>query len=287
MQEKSHRIIYRIVRKLHLSTRLYLSVYVKIFDRFAFLRYGYGIGESLEFWTPQEALAGDLYRIITIDLPGHGLSASGTQPYDPAKFADVCWQFLDAIGVDKAVLVGNSMGGGISILMADSQPQRVEKVLLANAATLGRATVVPFRLMTLPLLGKLLTKPSNQGVEQQLKAIFHDPQVVTDEIRTIATRNVMSSERAKAFLSTLRLMTDFGGQKQSIIDTALSALKQLNIPVLFIHGRQDTVLPYEHSVAAQKLVANSKLVIFDDCGHTPQIEKPGLFNDELKSFIEN
>jgi pimeloyl-ACP methyl ester carboxylesterase len=247
----------------------------------------HGIGESLEFWTPQEALAGDSYRIITIDLPGHGLSASGIQPYDPAKFADYCWKFLDAIGIDKAVLVGNSMGGGISILMAESQPQRVKKIVLANAATLGRATAVPFRLMTLPLLGKILTKPSTQGVEQQLKAIFHDPKVVTDEIRTIATRNVMSSERAKAFLSTLKLMTDFGGQKQSIIDAALSALKGLDMPVLFIHGRQDSVLPFEHSVAAQKLAANSKLVLFDDCGHTPQIEKPELFNDELKRFIES
>jgi pimeloyl-ACP methyl ester carboxylesterase len=171
--------------------------------------------------------------------------------------------------------------------MAESQPQRAEKVVLANAATLGRATAVPFRLMTLPLLGKILTKPSTQGVEQQLKAIFHDPKVVSDEIRAIATRNVMSSERADAFLSTLKLMTDFGGQKQSIIDAALSALKRLDMPVLFIHGRQDSVLPYEHSVAAQKLAANSKLVIFDDCGHTPQIEKPELFNDELKRFIES
>ena len=247
----------------------------------------HGIGESLEFWAPQEALAGDLYRIITIDLPGHGLSSVCDQPYDPAKFATFCWKFLDAIGVDKTILVGNSMGGGISILMADNQPQRVEKLVLANAATLGRFSPLPFRLMTLPLVGKILTKPSTLGVDQQLKTVFHDQQVVTDEIRAVVTRNVMSMERAQAFLTTIKLMTDFGGQKESVIDAALSALKKLSLSVLFIHGRQDTVLPYEHSVAAQKLVTDSKLTILDDCGHTPQIEKSELFNDELKSFIES
>ena len=247
----------------------------------------HGIGESLEFWAPQEALAGDLYRIITIDLPGHGLSSVCDQPYDPAKFATFCWKFLDAIGVDKTILVGNSMGGGISILMADNQPQRVEKLVLANAATLGRFSPLPFRLMTLPLIGRILAKPSALGVEQQLKAVFHDQQVVTDEIRAVVTRNVMSMERAQAFLTTIKLMTDFGGQKESVIDAALSALKKLSLSVLFIHGRQDTVLPYEHSVAAQKLVTDSKLTILDDCGHTPQIEKSKLFNDELKSFIES
>jgi pimeloyl-ACP methyl ester carboxylesterase len=247
----------------------------------------HGIGESLEFWTPQEALAGDLYRIIIIDLPGHGLSALGNQPYDPARFAAFCWKFLDAISVDKVVLVGNSMGGGISILMAERHPQRVEKLLLANAATLGRFSPIPFRLMTLPIVGKLLTKPSEMGVAQQLKALFYDPEVITDDIRSIVTRNVMSTQRAQAFLSTIKLMTDLGGQKHSVIDATLSALKKLSMSVLFIHGRQDTVLPYAHSVAAEKLVADSKLVVFDDCGHTPQIEKSKLFNDELKSFIEN
>jgi pimeloyl-ACP methyl ester carboxylesterase len=246
----------------------------------------HGIGESLEFWTHQETFAGDKYRFISLDLPGHGLSASGDQPYDPDKFAVFCWQFLDRIGVEKVILVGNSMGGGISILMANSQPQRVEKLLLVNSACLGRSTAVPFRLMTLPLVGEILTKPSPRGVKQQLAAIFHDPKVVTEEIHAIATRNVMSMEKAQAFLATIRRMTEFGGQRQSVVDSALSALKKLRIPVLFIHGRHDSVLPYEHSVAAQKLVVDSKLVVFEDCGHTPQFELPELFNKELNSFIE-
>jgi pimeloyl-ACP methyl ester carboxylesterase len=245
----------------------------------------HGIGESLEFWLHQEALAGESYRIISIDLPGHGLSALGDQPYDPAKFAAFCWAFLDALEIDKVALVGNSMGGGISILMADSQPQRVVKLLLANAATLGRSTATPFRIMTLPIIGQMMTRPSKMGVEQQIKSIFYNPTVVTQALRSVITRNVMSGERAQAFLATLKLMTDFGGQRESVIDAALSALKKLELPVLFIHGRQDAVLPYAHSVEAEKLVSNSKLVIFEDCGHTPQVEMPERFNSELDNFF--
>ncbi|MEJ2403333.1 MAG: alpha/beta hydrolase, partial [Candidatus Thiodiazotropha sp.] len=67
--------------------------------------------------------------------------------------------------------------------------------------------------------------------------------------------------------------------------TALSALKKFRQPVLFLHGRQDTVIPFKHSVDAEQLTKNTKLVIFENCGHTPQFEHPGLFNDELTRFL--
>jgi pimeloyl-ACP methyl ester carboxylesterase len=246
----------------------------------------HGIGESLEFWMHQEPLAGDTYRIIAIDLPGHGLSASGAQPYDPAKFAAFCWEFLDVIGIKKVGLIGNSMGGGIAILMADTQPSRVEKLLLANAATIGRESPVPFRMMTVPLLGELITRPGKQGVKQQLKAIFYDPGVINETIRSVVTRNVMNPERARDFLTTLRGMTDFGGQRQSVVDAAVSALKRMDRPVLFLHGRHDSVIPCQHSVTAQSWVSNAKLEIFEECGHTPQLEKPDLFNKTMTHFFD-
>ncbi len=245
----------------------------------------HGVGESLEFWVHQEPLAGDTYRIIVIDLPGHGLSSSGEQPYDPAKFSAFCWEFLDAISIDKVGLIGNSMGGGIAILMANAQPSRVEKLLLANAATIGRESPVPFRLMTVPVLGELMARPGKQGVNQQLKAIFHDPEVINQTIRSVVTRNVMNPERARDFLATLRGMTDFGGQRQSVVDSAVFALKKMDRPVLFLHGRQDSVIPCQHSVTAQSWVSNAKLEIFEECGHTPQFEKPDLFNEVMTHFF--
>ncbi len=246
----------------------------------------HGIGESLEFWMHQESLAGDNWRTIMLDLPGHGLSASGDQPYDPAKFAAFCWAFLDAIGIDRVGLIGNSMGGAIAILMADAQTSRVDKLLLANAATLGRESPVPFRLMTLPMLGELMTRPGQQGVKQQLNAIFHDPGVIDEVIRAVVIRNVMNGERARDFLATLRGMTDFGGQKQALIDAATSALKKMELPVLFLHGRLDRVIPYQHSVTAHAWVDNARLEIFEQCGHTPQFEKPQMFNDAMTGFFE-
>ena len=244
-----------------------------------------GIGASLETWAAQEVLAGADLRVVTVDLPGHGLSAMGDQPYDPEKFASFGWQFLDAIGVRDAVLVGNSMGGGIAIRMAALQPQRALKLLIADAATMSRSAPLPFRLMTLPVLGALMTKPSKAGVEQQLKALFFDPATVTDEIRAIVTRNVMSAERQKAFRSTLCLMTDIGGQRQSGVDRTQAALKSLSMPMVFLHGRQDAVVPLQHSVEAQNMTKNARLVVLENCGHTPQIEKPAEFNTELIKLL--
>lgn len=244
-----------------------------------------GIGASLETWAAQEVLAGEDLRVVTVDLPGHGLSARGDQPYDPEKFAAFAWQFLDAIGVRDAVLVGNSMGGGVAIRMAALQPQRALKLLIADAATMGRFAPMPFRLMTLPVLGALMTKPSRAGVEQQLKALFYDPATVTDEIRAIVIRNVMNVERQKAFHSTLCLMTDIGGQRQSVVDRTHAALRSLSMPMVFLHGRQDNVLPLQHSVEAQKMTRNARLAVLENCGHTPQIEKPAEFNTELIKLL--
>ncbi len=246
----------------------------------------HGIGASLETWDAQAPLADEGYRIIALDLPGHGLSATGDQPYDPNRFADFVLRFMDAIDLTQATLVGNSMGGAIALRMAHMRPQAIDRLLLADAATLGRFSPMPFRMMTLPILGSLMTKPSEAGVKQQVKAIFYRPEkVVTDKVLAVIRRNAMDSERQKAFLATLRLMTDFGGQRQAMIDEAMAALKGLSVPVTFLHGQNDEVIPVQHSKDAQKIVVNASLVILDECGHTPQIEKVADFNRAVTELM--
>lgn len=248
----------------------------------------HGIGSSLETWMAQLNLAGDQQmRLIAWDVPGHGLSDFGDQPYGPPKFAEVAWRFLNALGVDKAILAGNSMGGAISVHMAGLQPKRALKLLLLNAATLGKETPLPFRMMTLPLLGDLMARPGQAAVDQQIAAIFYDQSAVTDSVREIATRNVMRPGAQKAFLATIRQMTSLTGQRRDLVDASLSLLSSFSIPVLFIHGRQDAVLPLQHSVDAQKRTPLSKLVILEDCGHTPQIEKPDTVFEILRDFAQD
>ena len=112
----------------------------------------HGIGGSLELWAAQFVEANHGMRLIALDLPGHGLSDFGPHPFTPKTFAAFVWKFADALGLINVHLAGNSLGGAICVQMLAQQPARVQTVLLAAAANLGRDGPVPFRLMTLPVL---------------------------------------------------------------------------------------------------------------------------------------
>ncbi|XUY29256.1 alpha/beta fold hydrolase [Agrobacterium sp. rho-8.1] len=246
----------------------------------------HGIGGSLEMFLKQLETLGGSFRLIAWDLPGHGLSDLGDQPYEPGKFSVVAWRFLDALDIDKVILVGNSLGGLISLRMADTHPLRVGGLLLASSAGFARKTPLAFRLMTLPILGDLMTRPSPMAVAQQLKAIFHDAAVVSDAIRAVVARNVYKPGGAKAFVRTLRLMSWLGAQHPQLIRKSRAILQKLSQPIVFLHGREDAVLPCSHSIEAVKLTKNGKLIVLESCGHTPQFERPDAFNQILIDLVE-
>jgi len=245
----------------------------------------HGIGGSLELWSAQFVDANQGMRLIALDLPGHGLSDFGPQPFAPKTFAAFAWRVADALGLGRIHLAGNSMGGAICVQMQAQQPARVQTVLLAAAATLGRDCPMPFRLMTLPVLGTLMSRAGPMAVTQQIQALFGPSFVVTDDLRKTIERNVMRPGAQAAFLATLRQMTDLGGQRAALVTDAHTALASVSVPVLMLHGRQDRVLPFAHSERAHKLTPASRLQLVDDCGHTPQLEQPAVFNAALQALV--
>lgn len=246
----------------------------------------HGIGGSLELWSAQFDLAPAGLRLIALDLPGHGLSGFAAAAQGPRELATFVWRFADALGLDQVHLVGNSMGGAIALQMLGSQAARVRSLLLAAAATLGRESPLPFRLMCLPLLGELMARPGSLAVRQQLEAIFSPAYKVPPEIRKAVERNVLRKGNQAAFLATLRRMTDLGGQRQPLVQAARSVLQAVQVPVLLLHGKQDRVLPPVHSQTAQALMPRAQLRILDDCGHTPQLERPDAFSEAMQSLVD-
>ena len=245
----------------------------------------HGIGGSLELWSAQFVAANHGMRLIALDLPGHGLSGFGQQPFEPKTFAAFVWKLADALGLNKVHLAGNSLGGAICVQMQAQQPARVQSVLLAAAASLGRDCPMPFRLMTLPVLGTLMTRAGPMAVTQQIQALFGSSFVVTDALRMTIERNVMRPGAQAAFLATLRLMTDLGGQRATLVAASHAALASASVPVLMLHGRQDSVIPFAHSEQAHKLTPAGRLQLVDDCGHTPQLEQPAVFNAALRALV--
>jgi 2-hydroxy-6-oxonona-2,4-dienedioate hydrolase len=251
------------------------------------LFFAHGIGASLEFWTPQIKALSAQYRVIVWDAPGHGLSAAAALNADAiGSFAGYAWGLLDKLNVTKAHVAGNSMGGAIAIHMAGQQPERVIKIAALNGASLGKELPFVFRLMALPLLGKLLSAANQTAVDNQVKAIFYRPDNISNAIHQVILRNVMQAGNQAQFLAVLRTMGSFSGQKKAILDKSREILISTQATILFIHGRQDQVIPLQHSQQAAQLIADkSQLIVIEDCGHTPQLEKPQDVNNLLLTFF--
>jgi pimeloyl-ACP methyl ester carboxylesterase len=241
----------------------------------------HGIGGSLELWNRQFENPDPALRLIAWDMPSHGLSTPAPGDTSLDGIARQGLRLLQALGVGPALLAGNSLGGAVSLRIAAQSPQAVSGLLLVAAATLGRETPLPFRLMTLPVLGKVLTKPGPMAVKQQVQAIVHRRESITPEVLAAIERNVMRPGGAAHFLQLLRALTDFGGQKPEVSQRSLEILRALKVPVTFLHGELDGVLPAAHSRQAHAVTAGSQLVVVPDCGHTPQLEAPVAFQRAL------
>jgi pimeloyl-ACP methyl ester carboxylesterase len=244
----------------------------------------HGIGGSLELWGPQLAALGESHRIIAWDVPNHGLSDLTGKTEDWESYAAWLLAFADALGLGHFIAAGNSMGGALSLRVAGLAPGRVKGVVLANAASLGPEVFPVFRLMTLPLLGEAMNKPSKQGVDRMLSAIVKDKACISPDLYDDLLRNQFKKGGAAAFLATLRTTTNLSGQRKSVWEVSQKLLSTLDVPMLILHGRQDAVLPLKHSEAAAKRAWNAKLIVLEDCGHTPQIEKPEEFTAALTDF---
>jgi pimeloyl-ACP methyl ester carboxylesterase len=247
----------------------------------------HGIGGSLELWQPQLDTLGKTHRLIAWDVPNHGLSDLTGKAEDWESYAAWYLAFADALGLDQFIAAGNSMGGALSLRVARLAPARVRGVFLANAASLGREVFAVFRLMTLPILGQLMNKPSAKGVDMALSAIVRGKSCVSADLRAAMLRNQFKEGGAAAFVGTLRATTNLFGQRADVWKHSHQLLAELDVPMLVLHGRQDAVLPLKHSEAAAKLARRAQLVVLEDCGHTPQIEKPAEFNSALAAFAAN
>jgi pimeloyl-ACP methyl ester carboxylesterase len=245
----------------------------------------HGIGESLEFWHRQFDDLGPSLRLIAWDMPGHGLSDELPHAMSLEGQADVAWQLLDQLQVQRVHLVGNSLGAAMSLRMADQMPARVGSLVLANSAALGAEVFGAFKVMSLPWLGELMNRPGPMAVAQQIRAIVLHPEAITPLVRAAIERNVRRPGAAAHFLKLLRGMTTLGGQRREVWTRSHQILGGLGAPTRIVHGEQDVVLPVAHSVTAHGLCKGSELVRLQDCGHTPQLEQPDVFNALLRKWL--
>jgi 2-hydroxy-6-oxonona-2,4-dienedioate hydrolase len=227
----------------------------------------HGLGAVKEIWMPSFGALASKYHVYAVDQIGFGHSDKPLLDYKIATFVDFLYGFLQAQNINKATLVGNSLGGWIALDFTVQHPAMVDKLVLVDSAGL------PW--MQAPAVD--LNPSSVAGMRAILESIFYDKKMVTDQAALqIFTDHVRNNDgytiqRTLAGLATAEFE-----------DTKLASI---HAPTLVVWGRQDTLIPVASGEKLRDGITGAKLVVFEQCGHVPQMEKPGEFNQALLEFL--
>ncbi len=230
----------------------------------------------------------DHYRIIAPDLLGHGASAKPTGDYSLSAHAAALRDLLDHLGVERATLVGHSLGGGIAMQFCYLFPGRVEGLVLIASGGLGREVSPLLRSATWPGAEWVLPLLASANVHRSVEAgarVLHragwrPTAMLVEGWRGFRSLGVADSRRA--FLATARAVIDPGGQTVLAADFA-PVLAQ--VPTLIVWGADDRIIPLAHGRAAHRFISNSELEIFEQAGHFPHLDQPVRFARLLSAFM--
>lgn len=246
----------------------------------------HGFSASLHTWEPWVQRLGDEYHIVSLDLPGHGLTRApaGYQASIEA-FRDVVHEFARLKGLQHFALAGSSMGGNVAWEYALAYPEQVDALILVDASgwedTSEEAAEDPavFKLLRNRTLGPILIQlDSTRLVRGGLEASFYDPALVDD---AMLARYVQLA-RAPGHRDILLQMT-LGFRARNY--ATAERLAALRMPVLILTGDTDRLVPPAHAQQFHEAIAGSQLVTFEHTGHIPQEEKPDESAVAVREFL--
>jgi pimeloyl-ACP methyl ester carboxylesterase len=247
-----------------------------------------GIGCSVREWRANIAALAQSHRIYAVDMLGAGLTDKPDgDRYSLPQLARFTLDFMSTQGEEHACLIGNSLGGRIALECARLSPERVRAMVLVAPAGVGRETLINMRLPTVPVLGELMTRPSRAGMRMLWRSAFSDSAFVTEEL--VEEKYALASlpGAQAAFLRTLRGFVGLGGFRRGPLDEIQAALSGMTQPTLVVWGRDDRLLPVAQTRILKAKLPSCRVVVFDDCGHLPQIEKADAFNVSALEFLQS
>jgi pimeloyl-ACP methyl ester carboxylesterase len=226
----------------------------------------HGIGGAKELWMGNIGALAAGYHVYAIDQIGFGHSDKPFLDYKIATFVDFLYAFMQTQNIGKAAVVGNSFGGWIALDFAIQHPGMVEKLVLVDSA--GLAWLQPLAEMN----------PSSLAATRTLiESVFYDKKMISDD----AVRQVFTDRMRDNVGYTIQ-RTVAGFATPQFEDAKLAAI---HVPTLVMWGRQDELIPLASGEKLRDGISGAKLVVFDQCGHVPQIEKSDEFNRALLEFL--
>jgi pimeloyl-ACP methyl ester carboxylesterase len=247
----------------------------------------HGIAGYCENWREVVEPLARHHTVIAPDLPGHGASEAGGGDYSIGALASGLRDLLLALGHERATVVGHSLGGGVAMQLAYQFPEMIERLVLVSSGGLGPEVSPVLRAAALPGADLFISVTAGAGqrvgsvLGRGFAAIGLRPNADVAEV----ARGYASLEdpaRRAAFLDTLRAVVGTRGQRVHAGDRLYLAEA---VPVLIVWGARDSIIPVRHGEDAHRAIPGSRLEVFEDVGHMPQLEAPGRFIAVLERFL--
>jgi pimeloyl-ACP methyl ester carboxylesterase len=248
----------------------------------------HGLGATSASMLPTLVDLAHDHRVLAVDLPGFGASDKPVQRYDAAFFGRWLSAFLDALGIRRAVLIGNSMGGRIAIEAGLSAPERVERIaLFAPSLAFKRfREATPLVRLLAAELGAMPMLMPRPLVNATLRMMFARPERLSD-----AWYDAAADEFLRVFASRRGRIAFFSAAREIYLEEAVGdggfwkRLPALACPALFIWGRQDQLVPWRFAPHVEAVLPRVRSVVFEDCGHVPQFEQPERTHALVREFL--
>lgn len=237
-----------------------------------------GLGASARDWGPAAERLEERFRVLSFDNRGAGRSEAPDEPMTLEGLAEDAGAVLDAYGVERAHVVGYSMGGMVAQVLAATRPDRTRRLVLMATHPGARAAEPPREAARAALA------PPEDGAREE---------VVRRQLEAFAAPGFRQRD-PEAFERMLRtrlanLAPAFAWQRQleAILESErVELVRSISAPTLVVHGREDPLIPFENGEMLRDLIPDARLVPVGGCGHMMNWERPGEVVEAIRTFLE-
>lgn len=249
----------------------------------------HGLSSYMGFWEYQVDHFAKERRVLALDLPGYGASDRPDATYSPQWYADVVSEWMFGVGIDRAVVVGHSMGGQIAMELALNHPERVERLVLS-----APAGIETFNPGAAGFMKSFWTESrAMESTEEQVRANFVTMvfNTVDDSVERLIQERVRLGQSPRFAGTSVAVSRSIAGM---VDNPVAERAKAIAVPTLIVYGSEDRMIPNPiftggrtRSIAerAHRLIPHSRLVMVEGAGHTVHHDAPRAFNEAVEEFL--
>ncbi len=221
------------------------------------------------------------HKVYAFDLWGVGYSTRDPLEHNYPLYTEQLRLFMDALNIQKASLVGQSMGAGTIINFTVSNPERVDKLILVDPAGLPNPLPIMGRIANLPKLGEFMFQLNGPFMRKMTlgNTFLHRKEQITEEFLTNATRFFQIKGTSEIMLQITRK------QFFDTLSEQITTLGSMDIPILLVWGRNEKAIPLPIGRKMAKILHKAQFEILDEAGHCPNIDQPDQFNQLALNFL--